>query len=81
MYTLTLTPDDLDTIAFVGHRYAWSDALAQMTEGANEIREGDAWTITQGFDADTEGGHSPFPMLDPASDLYDKLAAFWKGIV
>jgi len=63
MYKLDLTENDIKTISFVGHRYAWSDALKNMQQGANEIPEHEAWEITRAFEDDTEGGHSPFPML------------------
>lgn len=80
-YKLTLTDSDFDTIAFVGDRYCWSAALLRLANiGENDIPEPDAWDIRDAFEADTEGGHSPFPMLG-ASDLRDKLVSFWDGIV
>ena len=80
-YTLTLTESDLNTIAFVGARYAWADALSGLDVGENPLTEPEAWEIGEAFEADTEGGHAPFPMLDPYSELYDKLTALWEGIV
>ncbi len=80
-YTLTLTANDLLTIGFVGGRYAWSEALSGLSLGVNALEEYEAWEIGEAFEADTEGGHSPFPMLDPHSELFDKLLAFWQAIV
>lgn len=40
-----------------------------------------AWELAEAFEADTEGGHSPFPMLDPRSELYAKLTRFWDSII
>lgn len=83
MYTLELTAQDLDTIGFVGHRYGWSDALCKacLEVGHNEIPEHVAWELQEAFESDCEGGHSSFPMLDPASKLCRKLTSFWVSIV
>ena len=80
-YQLPLTTEEVDTIAFVGSRYAWSDALRTLEAGDNQLSEAEAWDIAEAFAADTEGGHSPFPMLDPRSDLAGKLTKFWASIV
>jgi hypothetical protein len=80
-YSLDLTEEDISTIAFVGGRYSWSDALRGMEEGHNEIEEHEAWEIRDAFDEDTKGGHSMFPMLAGDSKLYDKLLNFWQEIV
>ena len=80
-YLLTLTEDDVRSIAFVGGRYAWSNALQQLEAGENHLEEPEAWHIAEAFEADTEGGHEPFPMLDHRSDLASKLTAFWASIV
>jgi hypothetical protein len=80
-YTITLTEEETTTIAFVGGRYSWSEALGHFETGENELTEPDAWELAAAFDQDTEGGHSPFPMLDPTSDLYLKLQIFWDSIV
>jgi hypothetical protein len=98
-YKLTITPEDWQTIRFVGYRYAWSDALIgnlKMTSAeciAHSVDDCDegthiytlteplAWDIQSAFEADTEGGHSMFPMLAPDSDLYAKLQAFVNSIV
>ena len=81
MYILTLTALDIDTIAFVGGRYSWSNVLLAYEEGRNEIPEHEAWEIVAAFDADTVGGHSMFPMLDPRSELYAKLSDFADNII
>jgi len=80
MYILTLTQDDVDAIGFVGDRYAWAEALRAMEPGENRVAEHEAWEIAEAFEADTEGGHSPFPLLGP-SELRDKLQAFWDAII
>ena len=82
-YTLILTEDDIETIAFVGHRYCWSDQLLSIgvEAGENTISEPDAWLFSEAMDADMDGGHSGFPMLDPRSELIDKLIQFWQDIV
>lgn len=80
-YTLELTAQDVTTIAFVGGRYNWSDALTGLETGTNEIAEPEAWEILEAFESDTEGGHDPFPMLDTSSDLCTKLYNLWESIV
>lgn len=80
-YTLTLTEEDVSTIAFVGGRYSWSDALRGLEAGDNGLAEHEAWEIAEAFEADTEGGHSPFPMLDGRSALYGTLRGFWDSII
>lgn len=80
-YVLTLTEEDVGTIAFVGTRYAWSEALLGLEAGDNKLAEQEAWTIKDAFESDTEGGHSLFPMLDPRSPLAERLTAFWEAIV
>lgn len=80
-YRLVLTAEDVRVIAFVGSRYAWSDALLDFDEGVHEISEPDAWRIAEAFESDTEGGHAVFPLLDPTSDLFAKLLAFREGII
>ena len=80
-YKLVLSEEDLATIVFVGTRYGWSEALAGLEAGENELTESEAWCIRDAFESDTVGGHWPFPMLDPQSHLYVKLATFWATIV
>lgn len=88
MYTLTFTERETDSIDFVGHRYSWSAALQKLLsyddDGKPEtisLREHEAWELVSEFEADTEGGHSFFPMLDHGSELARKLFAFMDGIV
>lgn len=80
-YTLALTSEDIDTIGFVGGRYAWSEALWSMAEGDNPLAEHEAWALQEAFESDTEGGHSFFPMLSHQSDLAGKLFALMDEIV
>jgi hypothetical protein len=82
MYNLTLTEEDFSAICFSGGRYDWSRAiLFYLEEGDNAIPESMAWEIAEAFEADTEGGHSPFPLLAEDSELYEKLRTFWDSIV
>ena len=90
-YRLTLTEQDMKTVDFVGERYNWSEALqgiyrrCETTTGHDGdtylIPEHEAWVLRDAFDADTEGGHCMFPMLDGSSDLARKLWKFWESIV
>ena len=80
-YTITLTEQDVGTIAFVGFRYGWSDALRGLEAGDNILAEHEAWNIRDAIESDTEGGHSYFPMLDGRCELADKLYAFLESIV
>ena len=75
MYRLDLTEEDIDTIEFVGNRYGWSSNLIQVgiSEGVNEFTDSEAWYIKQGIEADMEGGHDGYPMLDTSSDLCEKI--------
>ena len=72
-YTLELTTDDLDAIAFVGDRYQWSQSLATLAEGTNELSEA--------IESDMDGGHDAYPLLDPRSDLAEKLTELYQSIV
>lgn len=76
VYTLKLTEQDLDTIHFVSDRYCWSGELSKHAHEAGDLAltEEDLCNICEQFEADTEGGHSFFPMLDPGSLLFRKLA-------
>lgn len=82
-YRINLTEEDIDTIDFVGHRYAWSEALQGLASEPGELvlAEHEAWELAEAFESDCEGGHSMFPMLDTDSDLYRKLWAFLDRIV
>jgi len=81
MYTLNLTSEDVSTIAWVGHRYGWSEILSPYGEGENEIPEHKAWEIVSHFEIDTFGGHQFFPCLDHESELAGKLFAFMDSII
>lgn len=76
---LVLTNDDLGTIAFVGDRYAWSASMLHLNEGSNDISESEAWDIKAAIEADMVGGHDAYPMLDPRSDLCNKIHKFYMG--
>lgn len=81
-YTLTLTESDLKAAHFVGDSYAWSAALIRLCDvGENNVAEHDAWSLRDAFEADMEGGHSAFPMLDHRCELAEKLFSFWWAII
>jgi hypothetical protein len=80
-YILDLTEADVRDIEFVGARYAWAEAFLDLEVGENALSEPEAWRIKDAIERDIEGGHTPFPMLDPRSRLYEKLTTFWSGIV
>ena len=80
-YVLTLTDEDVAVVGFVGGRYAWSEALLSLEVGENHLSESEAWELVEAFESDTEGGHPPFPMLDPECELWAKLRSFWFSIV
>ena len=86
MYQLELTEADRRTIAFVGGRYSWSEAIDRLVpevegETVYQLPEHIAWELAEAFESDTEGGHSYFPMLDQRSSLAEKLYALIDGIV
>lgn len=81
MYKLVLTEEDLNTIAFCSNSYSWAYALYPYELGENNIPEHEAWEIKDAFEEDMKGGHSIFPMLNPNSDLYNKLIEFYNSIV
>lgn len=81
MYTLELTKDEVETIAFVGSRYGWSDKLSHFDEGENELAEREAWAWYDAVNADAEGGHALFPMLDSTSELALKLLLLYGSVV
>lgn len=80
-YLLTLTEQDIQTIAFVGGRYHWSSELFALEAGDNVLTEGEAWMIRDAIEADMVGGHDAYPMLDPFSTLCDKLHTLYQSIV
>lgn len=84
MYILTIDTDGADAIAFSGYRYQWSatlESLGYATEGTHEIPEHEAWELSEAFEADTEGGHSYFPLLAHDSTLAENLFSLIEEIV
>lgn len=79
-YELELTEADLETIEFVGGCYGWTTHLPRAY-GRRRLSEVEAWEWREAVDADAEGGHSLFPMLDSRSPLYDKLIDLYERIV
>lgn len=80
-YRLTLTADDVSAIEFAAGRYAWATQLFGLTAGENRLTESEAWDIKSACEDDGEGGHSMFPLLDPRSELAEKLRTFLERIV
>ncbi len=76
-YTLTLTEEDIETIVFVGRRYAWSEVLYNYDEGRHEILEHEAQEIVLAFEEDD----SYFTLLDFQSELYHKLVEFYYSVM
>jgi hypothetical protein len=87
-YQIHLTAEDIQTIEFVGGRYAWSDALLNFApsieEGERyaylELAEHEAWELVEAFEQDTEGGHSMFPMLADCP-FRERLIEFYNTVV
>ena len=83
-YHLELTESEIRDIRFVGHRYCWSEKLLECfgyEAARKELPEHVAWELAAAFEADTEGGHRPFPMLRGQSGLAQKLYRFWDSVV
>lgn len=89
-YSIKLTKDDVKTFEWVGVRYGWSDAFLALypnkfqglpKSGKNEFAEHEMWEWKEAVDGDMEGGHSIFPLLDPDSELWDKLFKLYESIV
>lgn len=73
-YRITLTEEDCRAIDFAGGRYGWSLAFPAPAEpGTHEIAEHDLWEWCEAVEEDMQGGHAPFPLLDPDSDTYRKF--------
>jgi hypothetical protein len=74
---LQLTAQEVNAVKMVGHRYEWADYLSGYIDEATgniSMEENEMWEFNDAVEADTEGGHSPFPMASPA--LADKLQSF-----
>ena len=81
-YTITLTQDDIDVANFVSYRYGWSDWMStNLTVGANNLSEAEAWEFSDAIESDAEGGHSLFPLLCHDSNLYRTLCKFINELV
>lgn len=76
-YRIKLTPSELRAVEFARGRYSWPDMLSTHAaeDGSIAFTESEMWNWTDDVDADTEGGHSPFPL---ASDAFaNKLQRFY----
>jgi len=76
-YRLKLTPSEMRAVEFAHGRYSWPDMLAAHAaeDGSIAFTESEMWQWTDDVDADTEGGHSPFPLASGA--FADKLQRFY----
>lgn len=63
-YSITMTKNDFDAIAFAMGRYQWAEALNSITskEGINKLTEVQAWYLKDAVDQDLEGGHHSLPL-------------------
>ena len=74
------TPQEVDTIKFVGNRYNWSDkALEHMSFdddgwGIIEVSEAVIYSIHESIENDMEGGHNAFPMLNTRDNMGSQIA-------
>lgn len=91
-YIFHATTADWVSIHWVGDRYSWSETLARLATEESEPEPGDgfalyhlsaanAWEWRDAVEADTIGGHSPFPCLDPSSSLHSQLSTLVNAIV
>lgn len=78
---MILTSSDVATIHFVGGRYEWSSSLISLLvfEGRNMLDAMECLALCSAIERDMEGGHNAFPMLDPNSELCEKLYALYKA--
>lgn len=82
MYTFNMTREAIATLQHVGGRYGWSDEWPFAYEvGEDTCEEHEIWEWADAVEADTEGGHSPFPMLDTSSDFGQAVLALYESIV
>jgi hypothetical protein len=77
-YRIKLTPSELRAVEFARGRYAWPDMLSAHAaeDGSIVFTESEMWQWTDDVDADTEGGHSPFPLA--AEAFAEKLQRFYE---
>jgi len=76
-YRIKLSPSEMKAVEFASGRYGWPDMLSAHAaeDGSVAFTESEMWQWADDVDADTEGGHSPFPLASPA--LADKLQRFY----
>lgn len=76
-YRIKLTPSEMRAVEFARGRYEWPDMLAAHAaeDGSIAFTESEMWQWTDDVDADTAGGHSPFPLASDA--LAEKLQRFY----
>lgn len=78
---ITFSKEDIDTITWVGDSYSWASIMSKYVfEDGEEVvfSDSDVQVIAEEFDSDTEGGHNYFPLLNPASELAEKLTRIYR---
>jgi hypothetical protein len=80
-YLLTLTENDVTTIAIAGNRYCWSDALCFLVAGDNVMTWGEARKIRDAIERDMVTGRNAYPTLSPTSTLCTKLHNLYQSII
>lgn len=80
VYTLQLTPSEIDALNWVGGRYEWPGMLECCLDGDKvEFVEHEMWAWTDAVRLDMDGGHNPFPCASP--EFAAKLQAFYDEVV
>jgi hypothetical protein len=76
-YRIKLTPSELRAVEFARGRYSWPDMLSTHAaeDGSIAFTESEMWQWTDDVDADTAGGHAPFPLA--ADTFAEKLQRFY----
>lgn len=80
-YLLTLTEQDVDTIASLGAGYCWSYALRYLEAGDNIMTWKEARSIRSAIEKDMIEGRNAYHPLDPTSTLCTKLHNLYQSIV
>ena len=85
-YLLTLTEEDVETIASLGPKdfstsYNWPYPLCRLEAGDNILTWSEARNVREAIEADMADGHKAYPGLDPTSPLCIKLHNLYQSII
>lgn len=80
-YLLTLTEQDVETIARVGSKQFWSGSLCFLIAGDNILTWVEARRIREAIEADMVTGHNAYPGILTTSTLCTKLHNLYQSIV